>query len=116
MQTLNRRLIAAALVGAACSVALDLVTVSAWETSTVATNYVFDGRNGRPYRESDRPNPRSAYAISKLAGEHAALSYAPGALVVRSAACTCTNCVPTAASISINAPADELTLMVAPVC
>jgi dTDP-4-dehydrorhamnose reductase len=30
-------------------------------------------------------SPRSIYAVSKLAGEHAALAYAPGALVVRTA-------------------------------
>jgi dTDP-4-dehydrorhamnose reductase len=51
----------------------------------MSTNYVFDGTAERPYREDDRPNPRSIYAISKLAGEYTALSYAPGALVVRSA-------------------------------
>jgi dTDP-4-dehydrorhamnose reductase len=50
----------------------------------LSTNYVFDGSAERPYAEDDRPNPRSAYAISKLAGEQMALSYAPGALVVRS--------------------------------
>ena len=37
-----------------------------------------------PYDEERRcPNPRSIYAISKLAGEHAALAYAGQALVVR---------------------------------
>jgi dTDP-4-dehydrorhamnose reductase len=50
----------------------------------LSTNYVFDGRADRPYREDDLPAPRSVYAISKLAGEHAALAYAPNALVVRS--------------------------------
>lgn len=51
----------------------------------LSTNYVFDGTADEPYDETDRPNPRSVYAISKLAGEHAALAYAPGALVVRTA-------------------------------
>jgi dTDP-4-dehydrorhamnose reductase len=51
----------------------------------LSTNYVFDGAAARPYGEEELPNPRSVYAISKLAGEHAALGYAPGALVVRTA-------------------------------
>lgn len=51
----------------------------------VSTNYVFDGLAEQPYTEAERPNPGSIYAISKLSGEYAALSYAPGALVVRSA-------------------------------
>jgi dTDP-4-dehydrorhamnose reductase len=50
-----------------------------------STNYVFDGTSTGPYAEGDRPSPRSVYAISKLAGEHAALAYAPAALVVRTA-------------------------------
>jgi dTDP-4-dehydrorhamnose reductase len=51
----------------------------------LSTNYVFDGAADTPYDEGALPNPRSIYAISKLAGEHAALAYAPGALVVRTA-------------------------------
>jgi dTDP-4-dehydrorhamnose reductase len=51
----------------------------------LSTNYVFDGTRAEPYTEEDLPNPRSAYAISKLAGEHAALAYCPSALVVRTA-------------------------------
>ena len=51
----------------------------------LSTNYVFDGAAAEPYREDDLPSPRSVYAISKLAGEHAALAYAPRALVVRGA-------------------------------
>ncbi len=36
---------------------------------TVSTDYVFDGRKGAPYVESDCPHPLSAYGVSKLAGE-----------------------------------------------
>lgn len=50
-----------------------------------STNYVFDGRREEPYGEDDLPNPRSIYAISKLAGEYCALAYCDSALVVRSA-------------------------------
>jgi dTDP-4-dehydrorhamnose reductase len=51
----------------------------------MSTNYVFDGARSAPYAEDDVPSPRSVYALSKLAGEHAALAYAPHALVVRTA-------------------------------
>jgi dTDP-4-dehydrorhamnose reductase len=51
----------------------------------LSTNYVFDGRREDPYGEHDVPAPRSIYAITKLAGEHAALAYGPRSLVVRAA-------------------------------
>jgi dTDP-4-dehydrorhamnose reductase len=51
----------------------------------LSTNYVFDGRREAPYGEDDLPNPRSIYALTKLAGEYAALAYGDGALVVRGA-------------------------------
>lgn len=49
----------------------------------VSTNYVFDGRREEPYDETDRPAPRSVYALTKLSGEYAALGYGEQALVVR---------------------------------
>ncbi len=51
---------------------------------TYSTDYVFDGRKGSPYIESDIPNPLQLYGCSKLAGEYAALNiYPSGALVIR---------------------------------
>ena len=37
-----------------------------------SSDYVFDGRKGQPYVESDAANPQSAYGRSKLHGEAAA--------------------------------------------
>jgi len=37
-----------------------------------SSDYVFDGTLGRPYAESDAPNPVNAYGRSKLAGDAAA--------------------------------------------
>jgi dTDP-4-dehydrorhamnose reductase len=51
----------------------------------VSTNYVFDGDRAEPYGEDDQPSPRSIYALTKLAGEYAALGYSERALVVRTA-------------------------------
>ena len=51
----------------------------------LSTNYVFDGRSPEPYAEEDLPAPRSVYALTKLAGEHAALAYGRDALVARTA-------------------------------
>lgn len=40
----------------------------------LSTDYVFDGKLERPYREDDLANPRGIYGASKLAGELAARS------------------------------------------
>jgi dTDP-4-dehydrorhamnose reductase len=50
----------------------------------VSTDFVFDGRSGRPYTTEDAPNPLSVYGRTKLKGERAALETAE-ALVVRTA-------------------------------
>lgn len=53
----------------------------------VSTDYVFDGRAGRPYHEGDAPAPLGVYAASKLTGEALARRAHPdGTTVVRTAA------------------------------
>ena len=51
----------------------------------VSTDYVFDGRSIRPYRETDLTHPQSVYGKSKLAGEEALLSVCPESIIVRTA-------------------------------
>jgi dTDP-4-dehydrorhamnose reductase len=41
----------------------------------VSTDYVFDGKNFEPYKESDKVNPKSEYGHTKLRGEEFALAY-----------------------------------------
>ncbi|MGQ0620841.1 MAG: dTDP-4-dehydrorhamnose reductase [Panacagrimonas sp.] len=48
----------------------------------VSTDYVFDGHQPDPYRESDRTGPTGVYGSSKLAGELAARG-APAHLILR---------------------------------
>jgi len=63
--------------GAAASVGAKVVHLS--------SDYVFDGRKGEPYVESDAPAPLSAYGASKLAGEAPTAAANPRHFVVRSA-------------------------------
>jgi dTDP-4-dehydrorhamnose reductase len=51
----------------------------------VSTNYVFDGRDERPYEAFDPPNPISAYGRTKLAGEEYVMRLTNRWYVVRSA-------------------------------
>jgi dTDP-4-dehydrorhamnose reductase len=49
----------------------------------IGTDYVFDGRLGRPYREDDPTSPLGVYGATKLAGEEAARAAGGDLLVVR---------------------------------
>jgi len=51
----------------------------------ISTDYVFDGRKGEPYIETDRPNPLSVYGRSKYEGELQVTNSAASWCVVRTA-------------------------------
>ncbi len=51
----------------------------------VSTDYVFDGTNHLPYKETDEPCPNSVYGTTKLAGEQHALTDCSKAMVIRTA-------------------------------
>ncbi len=52
----------------------------------ISTDYVFDGRATRPYREDDTPSPTSVYGRTKLAGEQLLLRELPtDAVILRTA-------------------------------
>ena len=50
----------------------------------ISTDYVFDGESGKPYSETDTPNPINAYGRTKLSGEKALQALMPmNALIIR---------------------------------
>jgi dTDP-4-dehydrorhamnose reductase len=49
----------------------------------ISTDYVFDGRSDRPYREDDPVNPINVYGASKAAGEEQVRSANPRHLILR---------------------------------
>jgi dTDP-4-dehydrorhamnose reductase len=49
----------------------------------ISTDYVFDGKNHKPYSETDKTNPESLYGHSKLAGELEVLKADPEYLIIR---------------------------------
>jgi dTDP-4-dehydrorhamnose reductase len=49
----------------------------------ISTDYVFGGRQSKPYKESDPPAPCNIYGHSKLAGERFALGVHAGGYVLR---------------------------------
>ncbi|MFH1907966.1 MAG: dTDP-4-dehydrorhamnose reductase [Chloroflexota bacterium] len=50
-----------------------------------STDYVFDGKKGSPYTETDAPNPINVYGLTKLHGEQAIQSVGGAYLVLRTA-------------------------------
>lgn len=48
-----------------------------------STDYVFDGAQRRPYRETDPPNPISIYGMSKLSGEQIVRRYGERYFLIR---------------------------------
>ena len=49
----------------------------------ISTDYVFDGKTYRPYKESDKVNPMSQYGSTKRTGETALLALAPDSVIIR---------------------------------
>jgi dTDP-4-dehydrorhamnose reductase len=52
----------------------------------ISTDYVFDGIKGKPYEESDNPQPLNVYGTSKLTGEYFVRSIAAKHFIVRTSA------------------------------
>jgi dTDP-4-dehydrorhamnose reductase len=50
----------------------------------LSTDYVFDGRGKKPYREDDCPNPISVYGLTKLRGERYVQALVARHMIVRS--------------------------------
>jgi dTDP-4-dehydrorhamnose reductase len=51
----------------------------------ISTDYVFDGTSPIAYTESDLPNPKSVYGVTKLAGETACSKNCPDSIIIRTA-------------------------------
>ncbi len=65
------------------------LSIAATETGArlmhISTDYVFDGKGSRPYREFDPTGPTGVYGASKLAGENFVKDFAKDYFIVRTA-------------------------------
>lgn len=51
----------------------------------ISTDYVFDGKGCRPYKEDDLTHPQTVYGRTKLAGEESVIRSCAGSMVIRTA-------------------------------
>lgn len=51
----------------------------------ISTDYVFDGEKETAYTESDKPNPKTHYGLTKYEGEKALKTLCPQAIIIRTA-------------------------------
>ena len=51
----------------------------------ISTDYVFNGKSYRPYREDDTPSPDSVYGSTKLAGELGVSKFCKRTMIIRTA-------------------------------
>ena len=49
----------------------------------ISSDYVFNGRNYKPYLETDAVEPAGVYAKSKALGENNVMNAAPGSIIIR---------------------------------
>ncbi|NJO19392.1 MAG: dTDP-4-dehydrorhamnose reductase [Spirulinaceae cyanobacterium RM2_2_10] len=75
--------LAQAINGRAPGILAEIATQLGVRLTHISTDYVFDGRQGRPYQEGDRPNPLNSYGASKWAGEQAVQAVSDRHLILR---------------------------------
>ena len=49
----------------------------------ISTDYVFDGKNYKPYKEDDKTNPQGIYGFTKLKGEEAFINSNTRGIIIR---------------------------------